>query len=808
MSMITEKNHVRLGVIGTAVLLVTTLLAVNLGNLPLVSGGTEYTARFADAGGLAVGDDVMVGGFKVGSVDELVLDRGQVAVSFGVRNSAVRLGDQTSAAIKTATVLGTRNLALTPRGTRALAAGAVIPIERTTSPYQLTDALGTLTTKVHELDTDQLARSMQTIAETLRTATPDVPAALDGVTRLSTTLNERDAALTELLAHAEGVTGVLAQRSSQITRLVEDGSKLLAEVQQRRAVIDQIFLNVSTLSKQLTGLVRDNSDELPPALDRLNDVLELLRRNQGNLAAAIQGLGPFATALGESVASGPWFNAYVPNLVAGNLSPLIDYLPKGLASAEDPTSATSATGSPLNPAPLANPGKPPTAGPPVLPAPPQLPALPPAQQLPRLGRRRRGEAGVDEAAADETSGRGGRRWLAAALAMVVLLTLVTVTAVGVSRARQHELTVYFPSALGLYAGDEVRVLGVSVGEVDSVTPDGPRVRVDLHYDADVPVPAGAGAAIVAQTLVTARFLQLTPAYTGGPVLAEGAVIPEQRTVVPVEWDQVKDQVSKLARALGPGGANRDGALSELVQAGADVGRGQGTKFRETIAALSAAVDTLSQSRGDLFATVRNLQVFVTALRSSDDLVDEFTRRLASVSTILNDNRTNLAAALADLDQAAGQVADFVQRNRDGLRTSVDNLGQVTSVLASQRGQLENILHTAPTALSNFYNIYDPASGSLTGALAASNIQSPAEMVCSGMAAASSATPEQANSQCKQYLGPLLNLVATNYPPVGVNPVVRQGGAPRRNTTDGPRLPVPAQPGPPTELSKLLLGGGS
>jgi phospholipid/cholesterol/gamma-HCH transport system substrate-binding protein len=802
MSMRTEKNHVRLGLIGTAVLLVITLLAVNLGNLPLVSGGTEYTARFADAGGLAVGDDVMVGGFKIGSVDKLALDRGQVAVSFRVRNSAVRLGDQTSAAIKTATVLGTRNLALASRGTRALAPGAVIPIERTTSPYQLTDALGTLTTKVHELDTDQLARSMQTIAETLRTATPDVPAALDGVSRLSTTLNERDAALTELLAHAEGVTGVLAQRSGQITQLLEDGSKLLAEVQQRRAVINEIFLNVSTLSNQLTGLVRDNSNELPSALDRLNDVLELLRRNQGNLAAALQGLGPFATALGESVASGPWFNAYVPNLVAGNLSPLIDYLPKGLPSAH-PASAMSVPGSPPDLAPLPKPGKPPTAGPPTPPGPPQLPALPPAPQLPRLARRRRDVTDVDE-----PSGRGGRRWLAAALAVVVLLTLVAVTAVGVSRARQHQLTVYFPGALGLYAGDEVRVLGVPVGEVDSVTPDGPRVRVDLRYDADVPVPANAGAAIVAQTLVTARFVQLTPAYTGGPVLAEGAVIPEQRTVVPVEWDQVKDQVSKLAQALGPGGANRDGALSELVQAGADVGRGQGTKFRETIAALSSAVDTLSQSRGDLFGTVRNLQVFVTALRSSDELVDEFTRRLASVSTILNDNRTSLAAALADLDQAAGQVADFVQRNRDGLRTSVDDLGQVTSVLASQRSRLENILHTAPTALSNFYNIYDPASGSLTGALAASNIQSPAEMVCSGIAAASSTTPEQANSQCKQYLGPLLNLVATNYPPVGVNPVVRQGGAPRQNSTAGPELPVPAQPGPPSELSKLLLGGGN
>ncbi|HEX4249824.1 MAG TPA: MCE family protein [Pseudonocardia sp.] len=770
-----ERDPVRIGLIGTALLVVLTVLSVNLGNLPLLSAGTEYTADFVEAGGLAAGDDVTVGGFKVGSVRAVELDHSQVAVRFRVNNRAVRLADLTTAEIKTATVLGTRNLRLTSRGQGRLAPGAVIPASRTTAPYQLTDVLGTLTEKVHDLDTTQLATSFDTLAETLHTVAPDVPAALDGVTRLSGTLNSRDAALTELLRHAEGVTGVLAQRSGQITRLVDDGSALLDQVQQRRAVVNEIFLNVSTLAHQLHGLVKDNRDSLPPALDHLNSVLDLLQRDSGDLADAIQGLGPFATALGESVASGPWFNAFVPNVVAGNLSPLIDYLPK-------------------------------SSGPPSWPA--TLPTPPQPRPAGRRGGRRRSEPEPAEpaepASEDGAASSGRRRWVAG-VAAVVVLALVIGAAVGLSAAHRKELTVNFPSALGLYAGDEVRVLGVSVGKVDSITPEGAQVAVRLHYDSDVPVPANAGAALVAQTLVTARFVQLTPVFAGGPVLADGATIPVERTEVPVDWEQIKAQLARLTTALGPNGSDRDGALSGLITAGAQAGRGQGTHFRQTLTALSDAVDTLSRSRGDLFGTVRNLQVFVSALRQSDSLVDDFTHRLATVSKLLDDNRDHLSSALRELDGAAGDVTDFVRHNRSGLRDAVDGLGEVTSVLVRQRTDLENILLTAPTALANFYNIYDPASGSLTGALAASNFQSPAELVCSGLAHAASHDPRDSTALCKQYLGPLLDKLATNYPPIGVNPIVRPGGAPRQNSTAAPALPL--GPGSGAAAPALPLTGG-
>jgi phospholipid/cholesterol/gamma-HCH transport system substrate-binding protein len=777
-----ERDPVKLGLIGTALLVVLTVLSVNLGNLPLLSAGTEYTAEFVEAGGLAPGDDVTVGGFKVGSVRAVELDHSQVAVRFRVTNRAVRLADLTTAEIKTATALGTRNLRITSRGNGQLAPDAVIPASRTTAPYQLTDVLGTLTEKVHDLDTGQLASSLDTLAETLHAVSPDVPAALSGVTRLSGTLNSRDAALAELLHHAEGVTGVLAQRSGQITRLVDDGSALLDEVQQRRAVINEIFLNTSTLAHQLRGLVKDNRDSLPPALDHLNSVLDLLQRDSGDLADAIQGLGPFATALGESVASGPWFNAFVPNLVAGNLSPLLDYLPKNSGP----------------PSPLAT-----------------LPTPPSTRPAGRRGRRRGADRDDPADPEDGENGADGadgtasprRRWWTVGIAAVVVVALAVGAAVGLASAHRKELTVYFPSALGLYAGDGVRVLGVPVGKVDSITPDGDRVAVRLHYDSGVRVPAGAGAALVAQTLVTARFVQLTPVYTGGPALADDASIPVERTEVPVDWEQIKAQLSRLTTALGPNGADRDGALSGFVTAGAQAGRGQGTHFRETLAALSDAVDTLARSRGDLFGTVRNLQVFVSALRQSDSLVDEFTHRLATVSKLLDDNRDSLATALHELDSAAGDVTDFVRHNRSGLRDSVDGLGEVTSVLVRQRTELENILQTAPTALANFYNIYDPASGSLTGALAASNFQSPAELVCSGLAHAASHDPRDSTALCKQFLGPLLERLAVNYPPIGVNPVVRPGGVPRQNSTAAPTLPSPGSGVPALPLTGTAPPGG-
>jgi phospholipid/cholesterol/gamma-HCH transport system substrate-binding protein len=362
-----------------------------------------------------------------------------------------------------------------------------------------------------------------------------------------------------------------------------------------------------------------------------------------------------------------------------------------------------------------------------------------------------------------------KRWVTVWLGMAALV-LFAIVAVNTLHPGATRLTAYFTATKGLYPGDDVRILGVRVGAVDTITPQGTEVRIDFHLDHDDAVPADAQAVILAPTLVTARYIQLTPAYTGGPVMASGTVIPVDRTAVPVEFDQTTQQLSRLAQSLGPDGANRDGSLSRLLTVSANNLRGQGGNLHTTLTGLSQTMGILSDKRDQIFGTVRNLQVFTTALASSDQQIVEFGRRLADVSQLLDDNRHQLGQALDQLNSAAGNIDQFVKDNRGRLGESVDRLGDLTGVLAQQRPALEQILQIAPGTLSNLYNIYDPVGNSLTGAVGVANLQSPAELVCSGIGSAASMSPAQAAKTCVTTIGPLLNLLKINYPPVGVNPL--------------------------------------
>lgn len=353
---------------------------------------------------------------------------------------------------------------------------------------------------------------------------------------------------------------------------------------------------------------------------------------------------------------------------------------------------------------------------------------------------------------------------------VVVAVLAVATYVLLPGPRQKTVVAYFTSTTSVYAGDDVRVLGVRVGKIDSISPEGDRSKVTLSFDADQPVPADATALIVSQSLVSSRFIQLAPVYTGGPKMADKAVINEDRTAVPVEWDQIKDQLGRLATALGPEGANKDGALGAVVNSAAAALDGNGQTLHDTLTQLSQAVKTLSDGRVDLFATIRNLQVFVSALSASDKQIVEFGGRLASVSDVLAKNSTNLGNALSSLDVAVGEVERFVRENRDGLRTSVKSLADVTGVLVAKRPELEQILHSAPTALANFFNIYQPANNSLTATLAISNFQNPINFVCGAIAGIGDKSAEQEAKLCAQYLGPFLNTLKFNYPALGINPV--------------------------------------
>ena len=391
--------------------------------------------------------------------------------------------------------------------------------------------------------------------------------------------------------------------------------------------------------------------------------------------------------------------------------------------------------------------------------------------------------------------RATRSLVYRSLAALVVLCLVVAGVVLLVGGGTRSATAVFASASNLYPGDDVRILDVKVGSVDALTPGPDGVHVRFHVDSKYQVPAGAKAVIVSPALVASRYLELTPAYTGGVALADGATIPRDRTAVPMEFDQIKDELNKLATALGPDGANQSGSLTRLLNTGASY-RGEGQTFNDTVAQVTQAIQTLSDGRTDLFGTVRNLAVFVSALNASDDQITQFMGRLSSVSATLNQNGDNFSAAIAKLNTAAADVQTFLASNRGQLKDGTAKLSEILGVVANERDALAQALHVAPTVLSNAYNIYDPLSGAFTGALQLANLQNPAQFVCSGIGAAANTTPAQAGQLCQQTLGPLLNLLQMTYPPVGVNPIVRPG-APGSGTVRPPGPGTPPGPGAPS-----------
>ena len=281
-----------------------------------------------------------------------------------------------------------------------------------------------------------------------------------------------------------------------------------------------------------------------------------------------------------------------------------------------------------------------------------------------------------------------------------------------SDEEQRTLTASFDRAVGLYEESDVRVLGVRIGKVTKIVPDGDDVRVEMEYDAKYEIPADAKALVVAPSIVSDRYVQLTPVYTGGEVLEDGAVLGPERTAVPVELDQIYAALDKLNVALGPNGANKDGALNDALSVGADNLKGNGQLLGTTLEDFSTFVTTLSEQREDLFGTIANLQDFTTTIASSDQTVRAFNRDLAQVAEQLEGEREDLARAVRELSVALGEVATFVQANREDLKANVSNLKTVTSVLVKQQNALKEFIDVAPTGLSNLQLAYNPMSGTL------------------------------------------------------------------------------------------------
>jgi len=362
-----------------------------------------------------------------------------------------------------------------------------------------------------------------------------------------------------------------------------------------------------------------------------------------------------------------------------------------------------------------------------------------------------------------TTHRLARRRTLVTVAVAVALLLVAAVVVRAAVPGRRHYTVYFSEVKGLYVGDSVDVLGVSVGKVTGIQASPHHVKVTIAVDRNRPIPADVRAVLVSPSLVAVRHVALAPAYAHGPTLPEGGVIPESRTAVPVEWDQVKDQLSRLSAALGPHGANQNGSLSRILDASAKNLGGEGGALNQTIALLSKAMSTLADSKGNIVGTIENLQVFISALEASNTEVYQFGHSLAAVSTLLSQDRNDLVTALKGINSAFDAVTTFVQQNRTALQSSVSGLERAANLLASNRQDLADILQVAPTTLSNFYNIADPTVPALTGSLVAENIDSPATFLCSAVYSLG-----QSPSACAQLLAPVAQYLRLGAPPVGLS----------------------------------------
>jgi phospholipid/cholesterol/gamma-HCH transport system substrate-binding protein len=401
----------------------------------------------------------------------------------------------------------------------------------------------------------------------------------------------------------------------------------------------------------------------------------------------------------------------------------------------------------------------------------------------------------------------------AVLATILALVLVAGLFVAMRAADEADRTVvvgYFENSNGVFAGDDVRIRGVPVGKVLKIEPQPLRSKISFWFDRKYKVPANAKAAVLSPQLVTGRAIQLTPPYSGGPTMQDGAIIPQDRTAVPVEWDDLRAQLEKLTDLLKPTKPGGVSTLGSLINTAADNLRGQGANIRDTIIKLSQTVSALGDHSKDIFSTFKNLSTLVTALHDSADLLEQLNRNLAAVSSLLADDPDKVGQAAEDLNSVVGDVQSFVAENREAVGTTSDKLASISKAVVESLDDIKQTLHAGPTVLQNFNNIYEPSNGALTGALAGSNMSNPIAFLCGAIQAASRLGGEQAAKLCVQYLAPIVKNRQYNFPPIGINPFVGAQARPNEVTYSEDQMrpdfvppaantPSPAQPpapGPP------------
>ncbi|MGO9384424.1 MAG: MCE family protein [Mycobacterium sp.] len=400
----------------------------------------------------------------------------------------------------------------------------------------------------------------------------------------------------------------------------------------------------------------------------------------------------------------------------------------------------------------------------------------------------------------------------AAVAAVVLVGLIVAGAAVLVRNTfygQQTITAYFTTATAIYPNDEVRVSGVKVGNIKSIQPQGTQAKMTLKVDHGVPIPADAKAVIVAPNLVSARYVQLSPAYRdSGPVMHDGAVIPVERTAVPVEWDEVKTQLMRLATDLGPKSGVSGTSVGRFIDSAANALDGNGDKLRQTLGQLSGVGRILANGSGNIVDIIKNLQTFVGALRDSNVQIMQFNDRLATLTSVVNDSKSDLDAALTDLSTAVGEVQRFIAGTRNQTSEQIARLADVTQILVDKHMALENILHTAPNAFGNFFNDYTADTGTIVGGFGIPNFANstfsglllPVPVPgCTALGAIENVTAVESGKLCSLFLGPGLRVLNYNSLPIPINIFLQKSMDPSKILYTEPRLAPGGEgpkPGPP------------
>ncbi len=360
------------------------------------------------------------------------------------------------------------------------------------------------------------------------------------------------------------------------------------------------------------------------------------------------------------------------------------------------------------------------------------------------------------------------------------------------RLTTNTVVAYFTQTLALYPGDKVQIMGVQVGQIDKMEPDGDKMRVTFHYDKKFKVPANATASILNPSLVASRTIQLAPPYTGGPVLENDAVIDTDRTQVPVEYDDLRDSVTRLLSDLGPTPEQPKGPFGDIIESAAVGFAGKGKQLNKTLNGLSDALFALNEGRGDLFSVVKSLALFVNALHSSDKQFVALNNDLAQFTNAFTNTDREVADALQDLNQLLSTTRSFIAKNGGVLAHDVNNLADATNAILQPepRDGLETGLHVYPNLAANLLNISSPIAGGIVGLPAIPSFANPMEFICSSIQAGSRLGYQESAELCAEYLGPILDAIKFNYLPFGANQLQSAMTLPKQIAYSEPRLQPP------------------